>query len=106
MIDHARFNRTSQPCIIEGCTGYVHAKGYCRKHYGQIWRRGEIYEKLPSREVAKGGAQNGSPEERRASLGRELRRAEHMYAIVVGLPGRLKWRAEIQGIKLELAKLD
>jgi len=30
-------------CIVPGCNNRAHAKGYCRKHYGQIWRKGKIY---------------------------------------------------------------
>ena len=34
-------------CIVEGCPNTSHAKGYCRRHYGQIWRRGTIYNETP-----------------------------------------------------------
>lgn len=32
-------------CRAEGCSGYAWAKGYCIKHYMQIYRNGHIKEK-------------------------------------------------------------
>ncbi len=88
-------------CIVPECDNPVHAKGYCRKHYGQIWRKGRIYsdeEKARSGEI-------GEDADRIRSLERELRRAEMMYKNVIGMEGRLKWRKEIDEVKKEMQRL-
>lgn len=89
-------------CIVEGCDEAVHAKGYCRKHYGQVWRKGAIT----------GGCRDSESErparadlERLRALERELKKAEHMYQVVVGYEGRVKWRREMESVKTEISKL-
>jgi hypothetical protein len=91
-------------CRVPGCGNKSHAKGYCRKHYGQIWRRGKI--------VTEAGADGDEIEtgprdetDRMRALERELRRAEMMYSHVVGFEGRLKWRREIDEVKAEMKRL-
>ncbi|GMV84141.1 MAG: hypothetical protein AMXMBFR7_53250 [Planctomycetota bacterium] len=90
-------------CIVPDCPNPVHAKGYCRRHYGQIWRRGMIYE-TPPRDKREDGLK-GDHQERLRSLERELRRAQQMYDIVVGFQGRLKWRREIEAVEIEIRKI-
>lgn len=34
-------------CKVEGCTGNHEAHGYCKKHYMQLWRYGELREDTP-----------------------------------------------------------
>lgn len=91
-------------CMVEGCMNKAHAKGYCRKHYGQIWRKGKIYtdeeEQVPAIEFA-----SRDETDRARALERELRRAEMMYKNVIGLEGRLKWRREINEVKKEMKRL-
>lgn len=91
-------------CIVNGCTNKAHAKGYCRKHYGQIWRKGKIYSDDEERASVERTA-NRDESDRIRALERELRRAEMMYRNVIGFEGRLKWRREIDEVKKEMRKL-
>lgn len=93
-----------QKCIVPGCDNRAHAKGYCRKHYGQIWRKGKIYSKEEEAAGIRRGASRDDTDRMRA-LERELRRAEMMYQNVVGFEGRLKWRREIDEVKKEMERL-
>jgi hypothetical protein len=90
-------------CIVEGCSEPIHAKGYCRRHYGQIWRKGAI-SPLPREEDPTRPAR--ADVERLRALERELRKAEHMYQVVVGCEGRIKWRREMEAVKSEINKLE
>ncbi len=93
-------------CIVGGCSNKVHAKGYCRKHYGQIWRKGRVYE-IEEEITTHTDDEIELHEEsdRVRALERELRRAEMMYRNVIGLEGRLKWRREINEVKQEMDRL-
>ena len=42
-------------CRVPGCANAHHAKGYCKMHYGQLRRRGNV-EELPDDEVAEAPA--------------------------------------------------
>ena len=101
--------RETAKCKVGGCKDHVHAKGYCRKHYGQIWRKGKIYDDHTESDAAKKAAiqfaQRGEETDRMRALERELHRAEMMYNNVVGLEGRLKWRREIEEVKKEMTRL-
>jgi hypothetical protein len=90
-------------CMVDGCREPVHAKGYCRRHYGQIWRKGAI-SSLPREQDS--GRSTRADAERLRALERELRKAEHMYQVVVGCEGRVKWRREMQAVKTEINKLE
>lgn len=90
-------------CIVPGCGNRSHAKGYCRKHYGQIWRKGKIYS--TEEEQNKQRSENRDDSDRMRALERELKRAEMMYSNVVGFEGRLKWRREIDEVKKEMKRL-
>ncbi len=90
-------------CKVPGCSNKAHAKGYCRKHYGQIWRKGKIYTEEEERKS--GQQQPRDDSDRMRALERELRRAEMMYRNVVGFEGRLKWRREIDEVKREMKRL-
>jgi len=91
-------------CIVAGCGNRAHAKGYCRKHYGQIWRKGKIYSAEEEKMVNERFAHRDETDRMRA-LERELRRAEIMYQNVIGFEGRLKWRREINEVKKEMMRL-
>ena len=94
-------------CTVPGCDNRIHAKGYCRKHYGQIWRKGKIYaqqDEAPPRLEAERPISRDDTDRMRA-LERELRRAEMMYRNVIGFEGRLKWRREIVEVKKEMTRL-
>ncbi|MCL2001694.1 MAG: hypothetical protein FWG74_09680 [Planctomycetes bacterium] len=94
-------------CMVQGCDNRVHAKGYCRKHYGQIWRKGKIYTHKELDSAKKSGVKsvNRDDTDRMRALERELRRAEMMYKNVIGFEGRLKWRREIVEVKKEMIRL-
>src|SRR5262245_4960409 len=82
-------------CIVEGCPNPSQAKGYCRRHYGQIWRRGMIYNETPRESLDPSASHlKRDDQERLLALERELRRAQQMYNVVVGFQGRIKWRRE------------
>ncbi len=91
-------------CVVAGCDNRAHAKGYCRKHYGQIWRKGKIYSQDETAVVADKPTPRDDTDRMRA-LERELRRAETMYQNVIGFEGRLKWRREIEDVKKEMVRL-
>lgn len=93
--------RKDHECMVDDCNNPVHAKGYCRKHYGQIWRKGRIY----TEEDKIAGRLPGDDSDRIRSLERELCRAEMMYKNVIGFDGRIKWRREIDEVKKELKRL-
>jgi len=90
--------------MVEGCYSPIHAKGYCRRHYGQIWRKGEISPARVERESASRSTR--ADMERLRALERELKKAEHMYQVVVGYEGRVKWRREMDAVKAEIMKLE
>ncbi len=94
-------------CMVQGCENRVHAKGYCRKHYGQIWRKGKIYTQKDAGSSKKMGVKNSHRDDtdRMRALERELHRAEMMYKNVIGFEGRLKWRREIVEVKKEMTRL-
>ena len=91
-------------CIVEGCPNPSHAKGYCRRHYGQIWRRGMIYNDTP-REHTTASESGMRRDDRLKALERELRKAQQMYEVVVGFHGRIKWRREMEAVQYEIRKL-
>ena len=91
-------------CIVEGCPNPSHAKGYCRRHYGQIWRRGTIYNDTPKDQTT--APESGMRrDDRLKALERELKKAQQMYDVVVGFQGRIKWRREIEAVQHEIRKL-
>ena len=85
-------------CQATDCANPVHARGYCRRHYGRIWRR--------EKRGAGGNAEDREKRDRLRALERELLRARQMYDVVVGTPGRIKWRREMDAVKVEILKLD
>jgi hypothetical protein len=88
-------------CIVEGCTNTSHAKGYCRRHYGQIWRRGTIYNETPKDQTT--APESGMRrDDRLKTLEREFKKAQQMYEVVVGFQGRIKWRREMEAVQHEI----
>ncbi|MHC4885602.1 MAG: hypothetical protein ACYTGH_11005 [Planctomycetota bacterium] len=92
-------------CIVEGCKNYAHARGYCRKHYGQIWRKGRINSEVVAEDEDKDELFGSDDSDRMRALERELKKAEHMYRNVVGFEGRLKWRKEMEAVRKEIERL-
>ena len=91
-------------CSVDECENKAHARGYCRKHYGQIWRKGRITTDADAESAL--GRKSRDDRERLKALARELRRAENMYDMVVGFEGRIKWRREMEAVKAEIRKID
>ena len=90
-------------CQVSGCDSKAHARGYCRRHYGKIWRKGRVQEQETA-SVSNGSSRDEL--ERLRALEREFRRAEQMYKVVIGYEGRLKWRREMDDVKAEILKID
>jgi hypothetical protein len=91
-------------CIVAGCPNESHAKGYCRRHYGQIWRRGMIYNDAPKDQTS--APESGMRrDDRLKALERELKKAQQMYEVVVGFQGRIKWRREMEAVQHEIRKI-
>lgn len=96
-------------CTVEGCDRSAHAKGYCRRHYGQVWRKGRIQpdDEKDLKDEEKEAMR--SFESNRALL-REWRNVKELYERVVGFHGQMRYRqqlldierqASIRGLKLE-----
>ncbi|MFH0910670.1 MAG: hypothetical protein V1918_04070 [Planctomycetota bacterium] len=92
-------------CTVEGCNNPVHAKGYCRKHYGQVWRKGHISPQQDSSPIEYPEPLLAEGSDRLRALEREFRKARHMYQQVVGFEGRLKWRKEMDAVRKEIERL-
>ena len=93
-------------CIVDGCPNPSHAKGYCRRHYGQIWRRGMIYSETPREQSNENDSHlKRDDQERLRALERELKRAQQMYDVVIGFQGRIKWRRELDAVQSEIRKI-
>jgi len=91
-------------CKVTGCENQAHARGYCRKHYRQVWLKGKIRSEEEERwAVEKSLPRNES--DRLRAMERELRRAETMYRNVLGVEGRLRWRRELEAVKKEMVRL-
>lgn len=83
----------NQSCVVADCPNHAHAKGYCRRHYGQMWRKGMIYDPRRRAPLPDGMEKDDADELRRAE--RDLETARTMYDAVVGFEGRMKWRKKI-----------
>jgi len=93
-------------CIVEGCPNPAHAKGYCRRHYGQIWRRGMIYDTSKRQRDEDESLLRRDDLERLRALERELQKAQQMYEVVVGFEGRVKWRRQIVAVQEEIRRVN
>ena len=82
----------------------MHARGYCRRHYSQLWRGRRSGSSDETKRSAQREHIHDDPERIRA-LERELKKAEHMYEVVVGFEGRVKWRREMEAVRAELRRL-
>ncbi len=91
-------------CIIEGCNKKSHSKGYCRRHYGQLWRNGKI---TVGQEPAVPVVHEVS-EAMLCTLQNELENLNACYSNIVGFKGRIRWRRRINEVQtlLEKAKAE
>lgn len=90
-------------CVVEGCDKPEHAKGYCKRHYGQIWRNGCIIEDCNPSE-------RKESEEKREEYFKKMqylnkyKKLLHEYNIVVGYKNRIHYRQEITQLIEEAQK--
>jgi len=103
-----KFMAMEAKCTVAECEKRAHARGYCRRHYEQIHRKGEIRSDEEERRAAEKLAQrllHKNDRDRARAMERELQRVEFMYRNVIGFEGRLKWRREIDDLKKDMARL-
>jgi hypothetical protein len=75
-------------CIVQGCDGVEHSRGYCRKHYGRMWRGKELEPKVvPKTDLE-------IPD--LADVEAELAQMRALYERVVGFEGRVRWSKMIR----------
>jgi len=75
-----------KPCCVEACPRVAFARGYCRRHYAQMWRKGCIYD--TTLKIHK-------LEDDRVAIERSLAEEQKLYDLVCGVSGRLYHRARI-----------
>lgn len=99
------FNTMSkQPCQYNGCELPVYARGYCRKHYNQLWRNGKVGTARARRRPSERDLPMSAIEKLR-TLEREFNRAKQMYDVTCGLEGRVKWRKEMTALEKQMDEI-
>jgi hypothetical protein len=78
-------------CSVDGCAKTSHAKGYCRRHYSQMYRKGHIYPV-----VGLCGIDESIVREIRST---KLERAKEAYASACGVQARIFWRRELEALE-------
>ena len=82
-------------CCVPSCSDNAHARGYCRKHYGRMWR---------GRELEPVGDPVRKPEsvtgEALFEAERELMEMRRIYERVVGFESRVRWSRRIRSCEL------
>lgn len=77
---------SKRKCCVGSCTEQEHSRGYCRKHYGRLWRGRELEpEKKPEEKVVDV-----------ADAEQELMQMRKLYDHVCGLEGRMRWSRRIR----------
>ena len=99
-----RFMVRSTKCVVPECDRRSHARGYCRKHYKQIYHGGKIRSAEEERQQAEKVASRPDAERIRA-IEREMERVGALYQNVIGIEGRLKWRRELDELKKDWDRL-
>jgi hypothetical protein len=75
-------------CIVPNCDATEHSRGYCRKHYGRMWRGRDLEPKIePKVEPQVLDL---------ADAEKELVRMKMLYERVVGFEGRMRWSKKIR----------
>lgn len=90
--------RINLHCSVAGCKNPGFAKGWCRKHYGQMWRHGHLL-------IPRDYANETATVRDNNSLHRQLDIARDAYAKVSGLAGRIHWLQEIRSIEAEIERV-
>lgn len=87
-------------CVVNHCEHAVHAGGYCRRHYGQVWRNGRIDEPASERNPA------ALPKsEQLNACQRELAQTRIIYERACGLQRRLELRRQLTELEADLARI-
>lgn len=84
-------------CSVECCSRNSFARGYCRRHYAQMWRKGCIYEKIQNTLKIQSDV---------AAIERSLAEEQAIYERVVGLEGRMYHRRKITELQEQLRELQ
>lgn len=92
--------KEAKTCQFEGCGRIVYARGYCRHHYSQLWRQGQVQRARSLSEQKK--AMPFRNLEILRSLNQEIKGANAVYQPGSDLDGRAKWSSELQNIKQEI----
>lgn len=97
--------RRKKGCGVPGCNVRAYEGGYCREHYERLCRSREAMEDAAAALAAPQREHIHDDPERLRALERELGKAEHMYEVVIGYEGRVKWRREMEAVRAELRRL-
>jgi hypothetical protein len=92
---------TQAQCCVPQCVQRRIAKGFCRRHYAQMRRHGEIREEQPEHSLS-----DTAKAMLRCSLQIQIAEAQRNYDLVVGLSGRLRWRQRIKKLQQQFEKLS
>ncbi len=82
-------------CSVQGCPSEAHARGYCRRHYGRIWRGKPL--------CGPTGKQEAPSSFNLQSLERQLDEARRNHDLVVGFEGRVRWMRIIHDLEQSLS---
>jgi len=93
--------RKKRKCIIEGCEAQQLARGWCRRHYNEWYRSGDID---TEREKHKHYSKRVNELDRRKSLEQELQETRAIYDAVIGTKNRLNWRRKLLELELEASE--
>lgn len=84
------------PCKVPDCDEWAHARGYCRRHYGQVWRNGRVLTKAEEEEQLRISSEHNYS---LRALRTDYQRAKKYYDCIVGFHGRMRWRNELAEIE-------
>jgi len=84
-------------CVMGGCDNPKYARGFCKKHYLRLWRRGDFGSSSKIKRVKEW--------ESPSILKRALKRAKEMFSVSRDLEKRVYWRREIVALREELKEV-
>ncbi len=86
-------------CSKPACTKASDARGLCKTHYNHHWRNGDFH---PRPKIKLSPAKF---EQLRALKG-QLKRAQDLYDVCVGLKSRMVWAEEINDVKRFIKEIE
>lgn len=92
------------PCRIEQCKNRVHARGYCHKHYGILYRRGKL-DDAPTSLSAVVRLRTQTRDEVK-HLKRQLDHTREAYQNAISLEARIFWSREVKLIEYKLGVIN